>query len=223
METLESLPVLDAFELRVLGSLMEKARTTPDYYPMTVNGLAAACNQKTSRNPVMNLDEETVLATLNSLKKKGLVSTATGGTSRSVKYKHNLALAFPIEPPEISVLTLLILRGPLTAGELHTNSGRLYPFDSLEEVQVILEKLAGYPQPFVQHLPKSAGQKEIRYKHLLGIQAEIAEYTDDPQPGMISGSFDARLDALEQQMAAIKTVLNKLVKELGVDSDYPEI
>ncbi|MGZ3822075.1 MAG: DUF480 domain-containing protein, partial [Mucilaginibacter sp.] len=132
MDSQQPLPVLDEAELRVLGSLMEKSRTTPDYYPMTVNSLMAACNQKTSRNPVVQYNEETVVLALNTLKRRGLVSTATGGTDRVVKYKHNFAIVYPVIPSQVAILCLLILRGPQTPGELNTNSGRVYEFESIE-------------------------------------------------------------------------------------------
>src|SRR5882757_157698 len=124
MDSPQTLPVLNATELRVLGSLIEKSKATPDYYPMTLNGLTAACNQKTSRKPVVQYDDETVIQALNTLKRRGLTSTATGGSIRSVKYKHNFAIVFPLIPSELAVLCLLMLRGALTPGELNTNSGR---------------------------------------------------------------------------------------------------
>src|SRR5579864_7690119 len=156
----QTLPVLDDTELRVLGSLMEKSRTTPDYYPMTVNSLIAACNQKTSRNPVVQYNEETVVLALNTLKRRGLISTATGGTDRVVKYKHNFAIVYPVIPSEIAIICLLILRGPQTPGELNTNSGRLHEFESIEEVQEILERLATNEPPYIVQLPRRPGQKE---------------------------------------------------------------
>src|ERR1700710_1852373 len=104
MDQPQALPILDAAELRVLGSLMEKSKTTPDYYPMTINGLTAACNQKTSRKPVVQYEEDTVVQALNTLKKRGLISTATGGSIRSVKYKHNFAIVFPVIPAEVAVI-----------------------------------------------------------------------------------------------------------------------
>lgn len=125
MDNVKPLPDLSAEEQRVLGSLIEKSRTTPDYYPMTLNSLTAACNQKSSRNPVVNYDEETITLTLNQLKIKGLISTATGGSSRATKYKHNLAIAYPLLPSELAIICLLLLRGPLTPGEINSNSGRL--------------------------------------------------------------------------------------------------
>ena len=116
----------------------------------------------------MNYDDNTVISALDSLKKKGLVATATGGSSRVVKYKHNLALAYPLIPAELSVICLLLLRGPLTVGEINTNAGRMFNFESLEEVQQHLDKLAAEEPVMIVSLPKRPGQKEARYMHLLG-------------------------------------------------------
>jgi len=215
MESPQTLPILDSAELRVLGALMEKSKTTPDYYPMTINALTAACNQKTSRKPVVQYDEETVIATLNSLKKRGLIATATGGGSRTVKYKHNFAIVFPVDQSETALLCLLLLRGAQTPGELNTNSGRLYEFDSLEEVQAVLEKLSGYQSPFVQQLPRRAGQKEMRYTHLLGGPPDLTQ-DDQPEemPGRSDTGLEARLSKVEQELAEMKTAFDKLMKEL---------
>jgi len=206
---------LDDAELRVLGSLMEKSRTTPDYYPMTVNSLVAACNQKTSRNPVVQYNEETVVLALNTLKKRGLVSTATGGTDRVVKYKHNFAIVFPVIPSEVALICLLILRGPQTPGELNTNSGRLYEFESIEDVQEGLERLATSEPVYVKQLPRRPGQKEVRYVHLLGGTTDYTEedFSDEPVKRS-SGELEARVTKLEQELAELKTSFDKLMKEL---------
>jgi uncharacterized protein YceH (UPF0502 family) len=214
MDTPQTLPVLTDTELRVLGSLMEKSKTTPDYYPMTLNGLTAACNQKTARKPVVDYDENTVMLALDTLKRKGLISTATGGSSRATKYKHNFGIVFPVVPAEVAVICLLILRGPQTPGEINTNSGRLYEFENLDEVQAMLEKLAGGDMPYVLQLPKRPGQKEVRYRHLLG--GTIVE--DDPQddsPRRISSSeLEERLTKVETDLAELKEAFDKLMKEL---------
>src|ERR1700761_9692316 len=168
-----TLPVLNDIEIRVLGSLMEKSRTTPDYYPMTLNSLTAACNQKSSRKPVVQYEEDTVAEALNTLKKRGLISTATGGSIRSIKYKHNFAIVFPVIPAEVAVICLLMLRGPQTPGELNTNSGRLYEFESIEDVQAVLERLSSPEMPFLVQLPRRPGQKEVRYAHLLSGTPEV--------------------------------------------------
>jgi uncharacterized protein YceH (UPF0502 family) len=215
MDTSQSLPVLEATELRVLGSLMEKCKATPDYYPMTVNGLTAACNQKTSRKPVVQYDDETVMQALNTLKRRGLISTATGGSIRSVKYKHNFAIVFPLIPSEVAIMCLLMLRGPQTPGELNTNSGRLHEFESIEEVQEVLDKLAGGDTPYLMQLPKRPGQKEARYAHLLAGVPEITEDEDDDQPaGRHNSVLEIRLAKVEQELAELKEAFDKLMKEL---------
>ncbi len=215
MDSPITLPVLDAAQLRVLGSLMEKCKTTPDYYPMTVNGLAAACNQKTSRKPVVQYDDETVVQALNTLKKRGLISTATGGSIRSVKYKHNFPIVFPVVPAEVAIICLLMLRGPQTPGELNTNSGRLYEFESIEDVQEALERLSSPEMPFLMQLPRRPGQKEARYAHLLSGIPEITEddFSDDV-PSRSSGVLEARVTKLETDLAALQEAFDKLMKEL---------
>jgi len=215
MDSPITIPVLDDTELRVLGALMEKCRTTPDYYPMTLNGLTTACNQKTSRKPVVEYDEETVILALDSLKKRGLISTATGGSSRAVKYKHNFAIVFPVVPAEVAVICLLILRGPQTPGEINTNSGRLYEFETLDEVQEVLEKLSQPETPFVQQLPKRAGQKEVRYVHLLRGTPVITDDDEPNEPARRNVSdLEARLSKVETELAELKEAFDKLMKEL---------
>jgi len=215
MDTPIKLPVLDDTELRVLGALMEKSKTTPDYYPMTLNGLTTACNQKTSRRPVVDYDEETVVLALDSLKKRGLISTATGGSSRATKYKHNFAIVFPVVPAEVALICLLILRGPQTPGELNTNSGRLWEFESLDEVQAVLERISSEEMPFVQQLPRRAGQKEVRYMHLLGGTVDYTEDDLPEEPARRSvGELEGRLTKVETELAELKEAFEKLMKEL---------
>jgi uncharacterized protein YceH (UPF0502 family) len=211
---MDTLPVLTDTELRVLGSLMEKSKTTPDYYPMTVNGLTAACNQKTARRPVVDYDENTVMLALDTLKRKGLISTATGGSSRAIKYKHNFGIVFPVVPSEVAVICLLILRGPQTPGEINTNSGRLYEFEDLDEVNTMLEKLAGGDMPYVLQLPKRPGQKEVRYRHLLGGTIIEDDSTDEPARRTSSAELEERLSKVETELAELKEAFDKLMKEL---------
>ena len=215
MNSQQALPALDDTELRVLGSLMEKSRTTPDYYPMTVNSLIAACNQKTSRNPVVQYNEETVVLALNSLKRRGLVSTATGGTDRAVKYKHNFAIVYPVIPSQVAIICLLILRGPQTPGEINTNSGRLYEFESIEEVQDMLENLASGELPYIKQLPRRPGQKEVRYMHLLSSAEWVEEDYLQESYGKPSGGLETRVAKLEQELAELKEAFDKLMKELS--------
>ncbi|WP_421939555.1 YceH family protein [Pedobacter sp.] len=210
METTKSLPNLSAEEQRVLGALIEKSRTTPDYYPMTLNSLTAACNQKSARNPVVNYDEETITLTLNQLKVKGLISTATGGSSRATKYKHNLAIVYPIIPSELAIISLLLLRGPLTPGEINSNSGRLYEFESIEEVSEQLQKLASDEPAFVKQLQKKPGQKEARFIHLLG---EYIETTDESTVSIVvqHSDLEERIVKLEQEVEELKELVNLLM------------
>ena len=216
MDSPITLPVLPAEELRVLGALMEKSKTTPDYYPMTINSLTAACNQKTSRKPVVQYDDNIVANALASLKKRGLISTATGGSDRAVKYKHNFAIVFPVLPAEVAIVCLLILRGPQTPGELNTNSGRMHEFDSLDEVQEVLERLSSPEMPFLVQLPRRPGQKEVRYAHLLG---GVPEVNDDDYGDEVSsrgsGGLEARVVKLETELAALRAEFDKLMKELS--------
>jgi uncharacterized protein YceH (UPF0502 family) len=212
MDSNQTLAQLSAEEQRVLGSLIEKSRTTPDYYPMSINGLQTACNQKTSRFPIVQYDEETLFETLNSLKKKGLISTATGGSSRVVKYKHNLGIVYPLVPAELALIGLLLLRGPQTPGELNTNSGRLYEFESIEEVQSTLQELSH--RGFVKALERRPGQKEVRYVHLLGDSIEdTTEYPSGISPANTE-QLNARVENLEKELAELKEAFNKLMSDL---------
>lgn len=217
MDSEIKIPVLSAEQIRVLGSLMEKSKTTPDYYPMTLNGLAAACNQKTSRKPVVNYDEETIGTALNSLKIAGLISTATGGSIRNIKYKHNFAIVYPVLPSEVSVMCLLFLRGPQTPGEINTNSGRLYEFETLEEVNQTLEKLAS--EGYIKQLPKRPGQKEQRYMHLFSGDVEFNDddFTTDETSTKSNSQLEERVTKLETELAELKENFGKLMKELGVE------
>jgi uncharacterized protein YceH (UPF0502 family) len=207
------LPHLSAAEQRVLGTLLEKSKTTPDYYPMTVNALAAGCNQKTSRRPVTDYDEQTVVSTINSLKAQGLVNTAVGGGSRVLKYKHNFSVRFTLSDAEEAILCLLLLRGPQTPGELNTNAGRLYEFASLESVLESLNALAQAEPPFVKALPKQPGQKEGRYAHLFGdspIHEEEESHSESTARPSVA-ELEARVTALEQELAELKQKLEGLL------------
>jgi uncharacterized protein YceH (UPF0502 family) len=209
------LPLLSDQEIRVLGSLIEKSRTTPDYYPMTLNSLTAACNQKSARKPVVEYDEGTIILTLDSLKKKGLISTATGGSSRSTKYKHNLAIVFPIVPAQLAIICLLLLRGAQTPGELNTNSGRLYEFETLDEVNEVIEQLVNFEPAFLVQLPKRTGQKEVRYMHLFGGEPQIEEDEPFAEPARKSvNELEQRIQTLEENYALLKADFDKLMKEL---------
>jgi uncharacterized protein YceH (UPF0502 family) len=183
---------------------------------MTINSLVAACNQKTSRKPVVQYDDNTVAQVLNTLRRRGLVSTATGGSDRAVKYKHNFAIVFPVLPADVAIICLLILRGPQTPGELNTNSGRLHEFESIEEVQDVLDRLSSSEMPFLVQLPKRPGQKEARYAHLLGGEPDLSDddYADEPT-GRNTGALEARVTKLDAELAALRAEFDKLMKELS--------
>lgn len=212
-----TLPTLNPEELRVLGALMEKAKVTPEYYPMTINGLLSACNQKTSRNPVVNYDESTVTTALDNLKKKGLVSTVVGGGSRVTKYKHNFAIVFPLVPAEIAALCLLLLRGPLTAGEINNMSGRLYDFESLDEVQSVLQRLEQSSPAYIVQLAKRPGQKEARYMHLLGGAIDEANFEEAYSPAIPANSSEMaqRVQKLEEDLAKLREEFDALMRQLS--------
>lgn len=215
MENISTLPQLTFEEQRVLGVLIEKSRATPEYYPMTLNAILIACNQKTSRNPVVQYDDETIMETIDSLKKRGLLSTATGGGSRSIKYKHNLAIKFPLVPAALTVICILLLRGAQTPGEINNNSGRLFEFESLEEVQEIPNNLSEGDNPYVRQLPKRPGQKEQRYIHLFGAMPEATETVSEKSASNVDiNGFETRISKLEDEITYLRENLDKLLKEL---------
>ncbi len=160
-------PLLNDAEVRVLGALIEKEITTPDYYPLSLNALMAACNQSSNRYPVVQYDEETVARAADSLREKKLVHLVDRGESRVLKYRHVLYEAMSLTRPAIAAMGVLMLRGPQTVGEIRTRSNRLYDFASLEHVETTLNALMSCQPPLIVRLPRQTGQKEVRYAHLL--------------------------------------------------------
>src|SRR5687767_5322635 len=157
----DPITLLNAAEVRVLGALIEKQITTPDYYPLTLNALTNACNQLTNREPVVAFEESTVVRALDGLRDKRLATLFTGQESRVAKYKHSLTDALLLTPGELALLCVLMLRGPQTIGELRTRSERLFNFDSVPEVEETLNALAArQPQPLVAKLPRQPGTKD---------------------------------------------------------------
>lgn len=201
--------VLNENECRVLGSLVEKQLTTPEYYPLTLNALLNACNQKSNRDPVMSLSESEVLGAIDSLRDKNLVYTFHGSTSRTVKYKHVLPSVFELEPPEVVVITLLLLRGPQTIGEIRGRSERLHEFKDLGEVQETLEVLAGRSEPLVVKLERQSGQKDARYAHLLSGPINVSAISV-PEPTTTSDVPNNRLDELEAEVASLRTEVDSI-------------
>src|SRR5262245_19682295 len=167
--------ILNDTEVRVLGSLIEKEITTPDYYPLSLNALTAACNQSSNRNPVTHFDENTVAAAADSLREKKLVHLVDRAESRVSKYRHVLYEAMNISRPAIAVVCVLMLRGPQTVGEIRTRTNRLYDFSSLEQVETTLNSLMSGDAPLIARLPRQTGQKEVRYAHLLSGEVTFTE------------------------------------------------
>src|SRR5271169_1876973 len=166
--------LLTEVETRVLGSLVEKELTTPEYYPLSLNALVNACNQKSNRDPVVNLDEETVREALRTLDKKGLAGAADNMVSRVSKYEHRLQEVYNFTRHEIAILAELLLRGPQTPGELRSRADRMHKFDDLGIVQSTLQRLMKREPPLVKVLPRQPGTKEARYAHLLSGDVEVA-------------------------------------------------
>lgn len=209
---------LDSEEQRVLGALIEKSIATPDHYPLTLNSLTTACNQKSARNPVVNYDPETVQLALNSLKKKELCGTESGSYSRTTKFQHRFKSQFNVSDDQIAVLCLLLLRGPQTPGELKSNSGRLYSFSDLAEVQETILSLTDMDAPFLYELQRRPGQKEARVMHLFGgkLSEESAEDTPSIEaPRKPISEMEARIETLENELSELKNRFEKLMEELG--------
>jgi uncharacterized protein YceH (UPF0502 family) len=157
--------ILNDAEVRVLGALIEKEITTPEYYPLSLNALVAACNQSSNRHPVVHYDEGEVGAAADTLREKGLVHLVDRGESRVSKYRHVLYEAMNMSRQAIAVMCVLMLRGPQTVGEIRTRSNRLYDFISLEDVETTLNSLMSGESPLIVRLPRQTGQKEVRYAH----------------------------------------------------------
>jgi uncharacterized protein len=195
---------LDAAELRVLGCLIEKQRTTPDVYPLSLNALRLACNQSTNRDPVVSYDEPTIRAALDELSRRGWVRLASGPGSRAAKYRHLLEDALSLSGAEISLLAVLMLRGAQTPGELKQRTERLHPLASLPEVEETLTSLIG--RDLVSRLERRPGQKEERYAQLLGGEAPEAAA---PEPLRV-----ATAPGLEERVARLEAEVRRLHERL---------
>ena len=167
--------ILSQIETRVLGALIEKQITTPDYYPLTLNALTIACNQKSNRDPVLTLEETTVVRVLDDLREKKLAWRVTGVGSRVPKYRHDITNVYKLSPQEVAIVCVLFLRGPQTPGELRSRTSRLYEFDNLEEVETTLIGLMEREDPYVIKLPREIGRREQRYAHLFSGEVKIEE------------------------------------------------
>jgi uncharacterized protein len=200
----------DAVEIRVLGSLIEKQRTTPDVYPLSLNSLRAACNQSTNRDPVVSYDEETIRAALGRLGRKGWTRLASGPSSRAVKYRHLLDDALGLGDADLGLLCVLMLRGSQTLGELKQRTERLHPFASSAEVEAALDSLA--ERGLATRLPRRPGQKEQRYAQLLGgpEETEEAHLEAGAEPRAHGESLEERVARLEDRFESLREVVESL-------------
>jgi len=195
-------------EVRVLGSLLEKEATTPEYYPLTLNALTAACNQKSSREPVMELDGETVARAVFNLIKKGLIAEKSQPGSRALRYTHNFSRLIEGSREEVAVLAVLMLRGPQTSGEIRSRSERLAEFSSPAQVEEVLQRLAHHTMgPFVVKLARQPGRKENRYAHLLCGAPEGSPVDDSKEKAESSSTVEARLAKIEQRLSVLENRL----------------
>jgi uncharacterized protein YceH (UPF0502 family) len=210
---------LNPVETRVLGCLIEKQRTTPDTYPLTLNALRLACNQSTNRDPVVDYDELTIRAALERLARRRFVRLASGHTTRATKYRHLLDDTLSLDPAELAVLAVLMLRGPQTPGELRQRTDRLHHFPDHESLEEVLRKLA--ERDYVIQLDRRPGQKEQRYKLLV---EEDEEEPAAPEPSELetrNSKLDtpppdeARLSRLEREIAELRAELSELRTQLG--------
>lgn len=207
--------LLNEVEARIVGCLIEKEATTPEYYPLTLNALIAACNQKTNRFPVVEYDEKTVSQALEDLRDKNIVYVFYGSSSRVPKYKHILPKLLEIELHQVAIICVLLLRGFQTIGELKERSQRIYEFANLEEVHQTLDELRKRDEPLIVELPKQPGQKESRYAHLLS--GEItAEAMESVQQAVSSKqSNQEQIAKLEAEITTLKTNLEDLRNEFA--------
>lgn len=204
--------ILNEIEARILGSLVEKQLTTPEYYPQTLNALTAACNQKNNRDPIVSYDEKTVAEALENLRDRNLVYVFYGSTSRVPKYKHMLPTVYELQPPETAIISELLLRGPQTSGELRGRCERLYEFSSLGEVQETLDSLIRRDDPLVVKLPVQPGRKEPRFAHLLSGEIDIeaiatAQATTRTQR---ASADNDKLEKLEKEVSGLRSDVEML-------------
>jgi uncharacterized protein YceH (UPF0502 family) len=218
-----SLPHLSLLEARILGVLVEKQLATPDYYPLTINALVAGCNQKTSRDPVMNVSESEVQSALDGLRRQTLVIESSGG--RVMRYAHNLGRVLEVPQAVVALLAVLMLRGPQTPGELRINTDRLYRFADISSVEAYLDEMAERSAgALVVKLPKQPGSREHRYAHLLSgpvsADREESSHREEVAPGELA-AVEAKVAQLQGEVASLKRMVERLYAELGVAREPP--
>jgi uncharacterized protein len=210
--------ILTEIETRVLGALIEKDITTPDYYPLSLNALVNACNQKNNREPVMTLAEETVRTALAMLQEKRLAGPASGADSRVTKYEHRLQEVFNFDRREIAVVCVLLLRGPQTPGELRGRTERMYHFEALDDVISTLDRLAQREPPLARVLPRQPGTKESRYTHLFEGEPSIADLPVSTVSDFSTPSASSAVDRvahLEEEVADLRRELSDVQQQLA--------
>jgi len=209
---------LTEIETRVLGSLIEKDITTPDYYPLSLNALVNACNQKNNREPVVSFAEETVRDALATLQEKRLAGPAGGADSRVTKYEHRLQEVFNFDRREIAIVCVLLLRGPQTPGELRGRTERMYHFEALDDVVSTLDRLGLREPPLARVLPRQPGTKESRYTHLFAGEPVISDLAAATVPDFPTGSASSagdRLAQLEEEVAGLRRELSDVQQQLA--------
>ena len=215
--------LLSEIETRVLGSLIEKDITTPDYYPLSLNALVNACNQKNNRDPVMTLDQAAVRDALSSLEEKRMAGPGSGADSRVTKYEHRLQEVFNFDRREIALVCVLLLRGSQTPGELRSRADRMHHFEALEDVVATLDRLAQREPPLVCLLARQPGSRESRYMHLFSGEppAQVARPGDvaqAPSPAHASAgeaNSDDRLSALEREVSRLRSEVSEVQRQLA--------
>lgn len=211
---------LDPVQQRVLGSLIEKEFATPDNYPLTLNALTAACNQTSNRDPVMDLDQAEIKRSLDELAGRGFARGVHRGDARVMRYREELREKLHLHPPELAILSVLLLRGPQTLGEIKARTNRLFDFIDLTHVEITLDALATLSTPLVTGLPRQPGQKEIRWAHLLGGPPEVRESEDRESPVAVrsasasAGTGGDRVADLERQVAELRDEVAELRDQL---------
>jgi uncharacterized protein len=208
--------VLNEVEARVVGALLEKETTTPDYYPLSLNALVNACNQKSNRDPVMNLDEDSVGSALRALHDRSLARSVSAADSRVTKYEHRLQEAFNFDRREAAIFCELLLRGAQTPGELRSRAERMHHFDDLSEVQSALQRLMSRQPPLVKVLARQPGTKESRYVHLLSGDVEPAISLGAREAPAVSGRENAdKVSRLESEVAELREDIADLKRQFA--------
>ncbi len=207
---------LTQIEARILGALIEKQLTTPEYYPLTLNALVNACNQKNNRDPVVSYDERAVNETLENLRDRNLVYVFYGSTSRVPKYKHMLPSVYELDEPQTAIMCEMLLRGPQTLGELRGRCERLHPFLSLGEVQETLDGLMRRDDPLVVRLPVQPGRKEARFAHLLHGEIDIEAMASTQASRASRGAVETeRIEKLEEEVTSLRGEVESLKQTFG--------